>query len=70
MSTQHYQSQFDMEAESNAAGWIRFDDNTMEIDPPSSLVHFLPPSIPSQSASWDFSTPRGSTGELPDSLEF
>ncbi|KIK72056.1 hypothetical protein PAXRUDRAFT_22457 [Paxillus rubicundulus Ve08.2h10] len=70
MSTQFYQSQFDMEAESNAAGQVRFNDNTMEINPPSSLDHFLPPSIPSQSSSWDFSTPRGSTGDLPDSLEF
>ncbi|KIK73412.1 hypothetical protein PAXRUDRAFT_20878 [Paxillus rubicundulus Ve08.2h10] len=59
-----------MEAESNATGHVRFDDNTMEINPPSSLDHFLPPSIPSQSSSWEFSTPRGSTGELPDSLEF
>ncbi|KIK73286.1 hypothetical protein PAXRUDRAFT_21028 [Paxillus rubicundulus Ve08.2h10] len=59
-----------MEAESNAAGWVRFDDNTMEIDPPSSSDHFLPPSIPSQSSSWDFSTPQGSTRELPDSQEF
>ncbi|KIK80102.1 hypothetical protein PAXRUDRAFT_15967 [Paxillus rubicundulus Ve08.2h10] len=42
----------------------------MEIDPLSSLDHFLPPSIPSQSSSWDFSTPRGSTGELLDSQEF
>ncbi|KIK74193.1 hypothetical protein PAXRUDRAFT_20122 [Paxillus rubicundulus Ve08.2h10] len=42
----------------------------MEINPPSSLDHFLPPSIPSQISSWDFSTPQGSTGDLPDSLEF
>ncbi|KIK75659.1 hypothetical protein PAXRUDRAFT_18803 [Paxillus rubicundulus Ve08.2h10] len=54
MSTQHYQSQFNMEAKSNAAGWVRFNDNTMEINPPSSLDHFLPPSIPSQSSSWEF----------------
>ncbi|KIK77086.1 hypothetical protein PAXRUDRAFT_17738 [Paxillus rubicundulus Ve08.2h10] len=40
MSTQHYQSQFNMEAESNATGWVRFNDNTMEIDP-------LPPRITS-----------------------
>ncbi|KIK75769.1 hypothetical protein PAXRUDRAFT_18706 [Paxillus rubicundulus Ve08.2h10] len=70
MSTQCYQSQFDMEAKSNAAGWVRSDDNIMEIDPPSSLDHFFPPSIPSQSSSWDFFTPQGSTGELPDSSEF
>ncbi|KIK72636.1 hypothetical protein PAXRUDRAFT_21760 [Paxillus rubicundulus Ve08.2h10] len=42
----------------------------MEINPPSSLDHFLPPSIPSQISSWDFSTPQGSTGDLPDSPEF
>ncbi|KIK72236.1 hypothetical protein PAXRUDRAFT_22225 [Paxillus rubicundulus Ve08.2h10] len=42
----------------------------MEIDPPSSSDHFLPPSIPSQISSWDFSTPQGSTRDLPDSLEF
>ncbi|KIK74288.1 hypothetical protein PAXRUDRAFT_20032 [Paxillus rubicundulus Ve08.2h10] len=59
-----------MEAESNAAGQVRFYDNTMDIDPPSSLDHFLPPSIPSQISSWDFSTSRGSTRELPDSPEF
>ncbi|KIK71919.1 hypothetical protein PAXRUDRAFT_22639 [Paxillus rubicundulus Ve08.2h10] len=41
----------------------------MEIDPPSSSDHFLPPSIPSQISSWDFSTPRGSARHLPDSLE-
>ncbi|KIK76475.1 hypothetical protein PAXRUDRAFT_18182 [Paxillus rubicundulus Ve08.2h10] len=61
MSTQCYQSQFDMEAKSNNAGRVRFDDNTMEIDPPSSLDHFLPPSIPSQISSWDFSTPAPPT---------
>ncbi|KIK73013.1 hypothetical protein PAXRUDRAFT_21325 [Paxillus rubicundulus Ve08.2h10] len=70
MSTKSYQSWFKMEAKSNATGWVRFDDNTMEINPPSSLDHFLPPSIPSQISSWDFSTPQGSTGELPDSPEF
>ncbi|KIK76636.1 hypothetical protein PAXRUDRAFT_18058 [Paxillus rubicundulus Ve08.2h10] len=70
MSTKSYQSQFDMEAKSNATGWVRFDDNTMEINPPSSSDHFLPPSIPSQGSSWDFSTPQGSTGELPDSWKF
>ncbi|KIK76319.1 hypothetical protein PAXRUDRAFT_18301 [Paxillus rubicundulus Ve08.2h10] len=70
MSTQHYQSHFDMEAKSNATDQVRFDGNTMEIDPPSSSDHFFPPSIPSQSSSWDFSTPQGSTGELPDSTEF
>ncbi|KIK73341.1 hypothetical protein PAXRUDRAFT_20971 [Paxillus rubicundulus Ve08.2h10] len=70
MSTQHYRSQFSMEAKSNAAGQVRFDENTMEIDPPSSSDHFLPPSIPSQISSWDFSTPQGSTGDLPDSSEF
>ncbi|KIK75312.1 hypothetical protein PAXRUDRAFT_19107 [Paxillus rubicundulus Ve08.2h10] len=59
-----------MEAKSNATGWVRFDDNTMEINPPSSLDHFLPPSIPLQSSSWDFSTSRGSTRELLDSPEF
>ncbi|KIK74974.1 hypothetical protein PAXRUDRAFT_19384 [Paxillus rubicundulus Ve08.2h10] len=70
MSTKSYRSQFDMEAKSNAAGRVRFDDNIMEIDPPSSLDHFLPHSLPSQISSWDFSTPRGSTRELPDSPEF
>ncbi|KIK71810.1 hypothetical protein PAXRUDRAFT_22803 [Paxillus rubicundulus Ve08.2h10] len=70
MSTQHYQSQFSMEAESHVAARVRFNNNTMEINPPSSLGHFLPPSLPSQSSSWDFSTPRGSAGQLPDSLEF
>ncbi|KIK75999.1 hypothetical protein PAXRUDRAFT_18516 [Paxillus rubicundulus Ve08.2h10] len=57
MSTQSYPSEFDMEAESNAAGQVMFDDNTMEIDPPSSLDHFVPPSIPSQSSSLDLSMP-------------
>ncbi|KIK74025.1 hypothetical protein PAXRUDRAFT_20286 [Paxillus rubicundulus Ve08.2h10] len=42
----------------------------MEIDPLSSADLFLPPSIPSQSSSWDFSTPQGSTRELPGSPEF
>ncbi|KIK73393.1 hypothetical protein PAXRUDRAFT_20911 [Paxillus rubicundulus Ve08.2h10] len=42
----------------------------MEIDPPSSSDHFLPPSIPSQISSSDFSTPQGSARDLPDSLEF
>ncbi|KIK72655.1 hypothetical protein PAXRUDRAFT_21741 [Paxillus rubicundulus Ve08.2h10] len=57
MSTQPYRSQFGMEAENNAAPQVRFNDNTMEIDPPSSSDHFLPPSIPSQISSWEFSTP-------------
>ncbi|KIK79953.1 hypothetical protein PAXRUDRAFT_16051 [Paxillus rubicundulus Ve08.2h10] len=70
MSTESYQIQFDMEAKINAAGQVRFDDNTMDIDPPSSSDNFLPPSIPSQISSWDFSTPQGSTRDVPDSLEF
>ncbi|KIK71816.1 hypothetical protein PAXRUDRAFT_22795, partial [Paxillus rubicundulus Ve08.2h10] len=70
MSTQCYQSQFGMEAKSNAAGQVRFDDNTMEINPPSSLDHFLPLSIQSQISSGDFSTPPGLAGHLPGSLEF
>ncbi|KIK72020.1 hypothetical protein PAXRUDRAFT_22498, partial [Paxillus rubicundulus Ve08.2h10] len=70
MSTQRYRSQFGMEAESNTAGRVRFDDKIMEINPPSSSDHFLPPSIPSQIPSWDFSTPPGSAGHLTDSPEF
>ncbi|KIK77537.1 hypothetical protein PAXRUDRAFT_17431 [Paxillus rubicundulus Ve08.2h10] len=42
----------------------------MEIDPPSSFDHFIPPSIPSQSSSWDLSMPQGSSGDLLDSQAF
>ncbi|KIK73903.1 hypothetical protein PAXRUDRAFT_20391 [Paxillus rubicundulus Ve08.2h10] len=71
MSTQHYQSQFGMEAESIAAGWVRFNGHlpdSLEFQPPpvpTDLIATLPedlggikfPTPPVISGSPNFPTP-------------
>ncbi|KAF9245458.1 hypothetical protein BU15DRAFT_71206 [Melanogaster broomeanus] len=58
-----------MDSQLNRAGHVRFNDNPMEIDPPSSSDHFAPPAVPSQTSSWERSTQSSSPDLSPPSFQ-